>query len=134
MTCRTWASLRYSSARRAYSTRAVGFVPLYVLGFAPQPVYAYLVFVSFHAIFVHANVRFEFRRLAPVIGTPRFHHWHHAAEAQAVDRNFAIHLPVLDRLLGTLYLPERWPTRYGIEGDPVPGHYLGQVVHPFVRR
>ena len=118
----------------AVVTRAVGFVPLYVLGFAPQPVYAYLVFVSFHAIFVHANVRFEFRRLAPVIGTPRFHHWHHAAEAQAVDRNFAIHLPVLDRLLGTLYLPDRWPTRYGIEGDPVPGHYLGQVVHPFVRR
>ena len=115
----------------AVVTRAVGFVPLYVLGFAPGPVYAYLVFVSFHAIFVHANVRFRFDRLAHVLGTPRFHHWHHAAEPQAVDRNFAIHLPVLDRLLGTLYLPERWPARYGVAGDPVPDHYLGQVVYPF---
>jgi len=115
----------------AVVTRAVGFVPLYVLGFAPGPVYAYLVFVSFHAIFVHANVRLGFGPLARLIGTPRFHHWHHAAEPQAVDRNFAIHLPVLDRLFGTLYLPDRWPVRYGIEGDPVPEHYLGQVVYPF---
>jgi len=118
----------------AVVTRAVGFVPLYVLGFAPGAVYAYLVFVSFHAIFVHANVRVRFGRLAQVIGTPRFHHWHHAAEPQAVDRNFAIHLPVLDRLFGTLYLPDRWPGRYGIEGDPVPEHYLGQVAYPFLAR
>lgn len=118
----------------AVVTRAFGFVPLYVLGFAQGAVYAYLVFVSFHAIFVHANVRFRFDRLAQVIGTPRFHHWHHAAEPQAVDRNFAIHLPALDRLFGTLYLPDRWPAAYGIEGDPVPDHYLGQVAYPFTAR
>lgn len=118
----------------AVVTRAFGFVPLYVLGFAPPAVYAYLVFVSFHAVFVHANVRFGFGRLAHVIGTPRFHHWHHAAEPQAVDRNFAIHVPALDRLFGTLYLPDRWPARYGLEGDPVPDHYLGQLAHPFATR
>ena len=39
-------------------TRGLSFVPLYVLGFAPAAVYAYLVFVSFHAVFIHANVRF----------------------------------------------------------------------------
>jgi sterol desaturase/sphingolipid hydroxylase (fatty acid hydroxylase superfamily) len=118
----------------AVLTRATAFVPLYVLGFAEPAVYAYLVFVSFHAIFVHANVRFDFGRLERVIGTPRFHHWHHAADAGAVDKNFAIHLPVIDRLFGTHYMPgRRWPVAYGIAGDPVPEPYLSQLVYPFTR-
>jgi lathosterol oxidase len=115
----------------AVLTRALAFVPLYVLGFAPGPVYAYLVFVSFHAIFVHANVRFTFGWLEGLIGTPRFHHWHHAT--RPVDRNFAIHLPLIDRLFGTLYLPDRWPERYGIEGDPVPERWPAQLTYPFQR-
>jgi lathosterol oxidase len=113
-------------------TRALAFVPLYVLGFSPVPVYAYLVFVSFHAVFIHANVRFRFGRLAHVIATPQFHHWHHAAEPAAVDKNFAVHLPVIDRLLGTYHMPPgRWPATYGIAGNPVPGDYLRQLLYPF---
>jgi sterol desaturase/sphingolipid hydroxylase (fatty acid hydroxylase superfamily) len=119
----------------AVVTRALGFVPLYVLGFAPPAVYAYLVFVSFHAIFVHTNVRFTFGRLAWLIGTPRFHHWHHSAQPEAVDKNFAVHLPLIDRLFGTLHLPERgWPTAYGIAGGAVPEPYPAQLVFPFTRR
>jgi lathosterol oxidase len=114
-------------------TRALVFVPLYVLGFAPAPVYAYLVFVSFHAVLIHANVRFRFGPLAAVVATPQFHHWHHAADAAAVDKNFAVHLPLLDRLFGTYYMPrDRWPSAYGIAGNPVPGRYLAQLRYPFV--
>jgi len=54
----------------AVVTRALAFVPLYVLGFSTGPVYAYLVFVSFHAIFVHANVRFRFGILERILGRP----------------------------------------------------------------
>src|SRR4030095_11825806 len=43
-------------------TRGLSFVPLYVLGFAPPAVYAYLVFVSFLAVFIHANVRATWER------------------------------------------------------------------------
>jgi len=32
---------------------------------------------------------------------PRFHHWHHGIEEEAIDVNFAIHFPWLDRLFGT---------------------------------
>jgi len=115
-------------------TRALAFVPLYVVGFSPAPVYAYLVFVSFHAVFIHANVRFRFGRLAHVIATPQFHHWHHGAAPEAVDKNFAVHLPVIDRLLGTYYMPPgRWPRAYGIAGSPVPPHYARQLLYPFTR-
>jgi lathosterol oxidase len=113
-------------------TRAFSFVPLYLFGFAPTAVYAYLIFVSFHAVFIHANVRFRFRPLEWIVVTPRYHHWHHADHAEAVNRNFAVHLPFIDRLFGTAHLPEgRWPDRYGISGDPVPEGYLGHLAYPF---
>jgi len=113
-------------------TRGLSFVPLYVLGFAPAAVYAYLLFVSFHAVFIHANVRVRAPWLEWLVVTPRFHHWHHAAHPEAVDRNFAVHLPVLDRLFGTAHFPAgRWPEAYGIAGHPVPGGYWSQLAWPF---
>ncbi|HET7291406.1 MAG TPA: sterol desaturase family protein [Vicinamibacteria bacterium] len=118
----------------AVVTRGLVLVPLQLLGFAEPALYAYLVFVSFHAVFIHANVRFAFGGLEAWLVTPRFHHWHHAAADEARDRNFAVHLPWLDRLFGTAYLPDgAWPDRYGIAGDPVPEGYLGQLAFPFRR-
>ena len=115
-------------------TRGLSFVPLYVLGFAAPAIYAYLVFVSFLAVFIHANVRADLRALDWVLVTPRFHHWHHAAQAEAVDKNFAVHLPWIDRLFGTAYLPSgRWPEAYGIAGHPVPEGYWRQLAWPFRR-
>jgi sterol desaturase/sphingolipid hydroxylase (fatty acid hydroxylase superfamily) len=115
-------------------TRALSFVPLYVLGFAPGPTYAYLVFVSFQTIFIHANVRGAFGPLRWVIATPEYHHWHHSAQDEAVDKNFAVHLPVLDRIFGTQYLPrDRWPDAYGLAGPPLPADYWSQLAYPFRR-
>ncbi|MCZ6782909.1 MAG: sterol desaturase family protein [Proteobacteria bacterium] len=113
-------------------TRALGFVPLYVLGFSPVVLNAYLVFVAFHAVFIHANVRFKLGPIRYLLATPQYHHWHHTSEPDALDRNFAVHLPLLDWLFGTFHLPgDRWPESYGIEGDPVPEGYWGQLVQPF---
>lgn len=115
-------------------TRGLTYVPIYVLGFAEGPLLAYLVVVSAQATFIHANVRFDFGRLKWIVATPQFHHWHHAAEIEAMDKNFAVHLPVIDAIFGTMHLPERWPTRYGIVGgDPAPEGFLRQLVWPFLR-
>jgi len=115
-------------------TRGLTFVPLFVLGFAAAPLYFYLVFVSFHAVFIHANVGFDFGRLEKWVVTPRFHHWHHAAAREAIDKNFAVHLPFIDRWFGSHYLPPAaWPAQYGIEGNPVPESYAKQWTAPFRR-
>jgi sterol desaturase/sphingolipid hydroxylase (fatty acid hydroxylase superfamily) len=113
-------------------TRGLTFVPLFVLGFDTGPLYAYLVFVSVHAVFIHANVSWAFPRwVEALVVTPRFHHWHHAIERAAIDRNFAVHFPWIDRLFGTYYGPPgEWPRGYGIEGRPVPDGYLNQLVYP----
>jgi lathosterol oxidase len=111
-------------------TRGLTFVPLYVAGFAPGPVFAYVLLVSFQAVLIHANVSWRFGPLRWVLATPQYHHWHHAVEP--VDVNFAVHLPVIDAIFGTFYLPaDRWPAVYGVAGNPVPRGYSAQLTYPF---
>jgi len=117
----------------AIVTRAISYVPIYLLGFSESAIFAYVGWVVVQATFIHANVRWEFRWLRPLLATPAFHHWHHGAEPEAVDKNFAVHLPVLDWIFGSYYLPHRWPQSYGLaDGGKVPEGYLGQLKHPFV--
>ena len=82
--------------------------------------------------FIHANVGWRFPFLEKWLVTPRFHHWHHGIEDEAVDVNFAIHFPLFDRIFGTHFLPpDRWPSGYGVQGHPVPKGYWSQLCHPF---
>lgn len=116
-------------------TRGCTFVPIALLGFADGPVYAYLVAVSFHAVFIHANVRFRFRALERWVVTPRFHHWHHSAQVEAIDKNFAVHLPWIDRLFGTYYMPpDAWPSRYGLSGEHLTDSWWAHLTSPFRKR
>jgi sterol desaturase/sphingolipid hydroxylase (fatty acid hydroxylase superfamily) len=101
--------------------RAVTFAPLFALGFSEPAIRAYAVCAAITGVFLHANVRFRFGALEKVVTTPRYHAFHHAAEPGAIDKNFAFHLPVIDRLFGTQYLPDRaWPQRLGIGDRPTP--------------
>jgi lathosterol oxidase len=116
-------------------TRALTYVPIYILGFDETPLYAYVAVVSIWATFIHANVRLDLGPLDCLLAAPRFHHWHHGAQREAIDKNFAVHLPVLDWLFGTYYMPRgRWPASYGLVGGaPIPDGFLKQFVHPFRR-
>ena len=115
-------------------TRGLSYIPIYLLGFAEAPVFAYIIFVSVHATLIHSNLRFEFGPLRWLVATPQFHHWHHTAELDHIDKNFSVHLPFLDRLFGTYYLPKGlWPSSYGVAGTTTESKgYLGQLVAPFV--
>jgi len=117
------------------ATRGLVLLPLVVLGFDSLAVYAYLALVSFHAVFIHANFAPRAAWLERWIAMPRYHHWHHAMEDEARDRNFAVHLPMIDRWFGTHHLPgAAWPQGYGIADVRAPEGYLRQLVWPFARR
>lgn len=114
--------------------RGVTSVPLLTLGFLPSVMQAYVGLVYVYASLVHANLRGDFNGLGKWLVVPRFHHWHHAIEAEGVDKNFAIHFPILDRIFGTYYFPEgKWPQGYGVP-EQVPSGYLAQMKYPFVRK
>jgi sterol desaturase/sphingolipid hydroxylase (fatty acid hydroxylase superfamily) len=113
--------------------RGVTSLPLLTLGFLPSVMQAYIGMVYVYSSLVHANIRGDFDRLGRFIVVPRFHHWHHALEAEGIDKNFAIHFPWLDRVFGTHYFPKgRWPQGYGVP-EAVPDGYLAQMRYPFVR-
>lgn len=114
------------------SMRAFTTLPMYVLGFSETSLHAYIFFVYLMSVFIHSNVHFSFGFLGYIIATPRYHHWHHAIESEAIDKNFAIHFPILDMIFGTFHLPSnRWPQGYGINGHPVPSGYWQQFWYPF---
>jgi sterol desaturase/sphingolipid hydroxylase (fatty acid hydroxylase superfamily) len=115
-------------------TRSVAVLPLYALGFGRVSLGAFLILITLQAIFIHANVRLRFGPLRWVIGTPQFHHWHHAREPQAYNSNYAGEFPLLDALFGTLYFPaNRWPAQYGVDATQ-PDGYLRQIAWPFRTR
>ena len=113
-------------------TRALVLVPIVLLGFPQDTIFAYLIFISVQSVLIHSNIKVKVGWLRYVIVTPQFHHWHHASDAEAIDKNYAAHTPLFDMLGRTWHLPkDRWPVKYGTV-KPIPGGMLGQFLHPFV--
>ncbi|RYE74005.1 MAG: sterol desaturase family protein, partial [Oxalobacteraceae bacterium] len=83
--------------------RGVTALPMMTLGFLPSALQAYIAVVYIYSSLIHANLRGDFERLGQWLVVPRFHHWHHGLEEEAIDVNFAIHFPWLDRLFGTYH-------------------------------
>ena len=128
------SSVRVHPFNEALQNAAIA-SPLILLGFQPGTVAVYLPFLTFYAIFVHANVRWDFGPLRYVIATPAFHRWHHSAENDAINKNFAGLFPVTDWLFGTLYLPKGvQPQVFGVSDLQVPGGFFGQLAFPLRRR
>jgi sterol desaturase/sphingolipid hydroxylase (fatty acid hydroxylase superfamily) len=114
--------------------RALTATPMFVLGFEQSAIQAYLLIVYVYSAFIHANVSGSYGVIERIFVVPRFHHWHHGIDKEAIDVNFAIHFPLLDRLFGTYHMPDgKWPEGYGIAGHPVPLGYVRQFLYPFRR-
>jgi sterol desaturase/sphingolipid hydroxylase (fatty acid hydroxylase superfamily) len=114
--------------------RTLGFIPIFVMGFSPAAIYAYLVFVSFHAVYIHANVRHRWPGVRWVFATPEFHHWHHTSDEEGIDKNFAVFLSCIDVVFGTAHMPRHWPKHYGTVKFQPPETWVGQLVYPFKRK
>ncbi len=115
-----------------FVTRAFSYIPLYVLGFSMPVFYAYVVIVAMQAVLAHANTRIPFGPVKYLLVTPQYHHWHHSVDPALYNKNFAIHFPFIDKLLGSYYLPgDKWPKTMGLGTERFPKGYLKQFVYPF---
>lgn len=107
-------------------------LPALVLGFSPLPLLVYALIYRIHSPLLHSNARIDLGPLGRLFTTPRFHHWHHADQADAHDHNFGGQLAIFDRLFGTHYVPgERsLPVQYGI-GGALAQRYPSHLLQPF---
>jgi sterol desaturase/sphingolipid hydroxylase (fatty acid hydroxylase superfamily) len=114
-------------------TQACTVLPLFLLGYGGGTFASVAVFFTLLALFQHANVRLRFPYVRWVINTPEWHHWHHAIDDEAVDKNFG--LPVVDKIFGTAYMPrDRRPTAFGTHA-PVPQvGYVQHLAYPFTKK
>ncbi len=128
-----WLASAHLHPLDSATSRIVAVVPLALLGFSRETFGATLVLLQLHAIFQHANLRVRFGPVGQALSSPHFHHWHHAGDVEARNRNYAGMFPWVDRIFGTYHAPvDRWPTRYGID-EPMATGYLGQLRSPFAR-
>lgn len=113
------------------ATKFLSLAPLIVVGFSTDALLAFGLFYKWQSLLKHANVNIGFGPLRWVLVSPAFHHWHHANEAAAIDRNFAGQLSFIDLMFGTAHFPKsETPRRYGID-EATPAHYADQLLHPF---
>lgn len=115
--------------------RVIQAVPFVLLGFSPTVLAAYIPFLTFYSIVIHANVSWTLGPFRYVVASPAFHRWHHTKEDEGLNKNFAGLLPIYDILFGTIYMPrDRQPMEFGIRSNSVPENFWGQLVYPFRRR
>ncbi|WP_246678595.1 sterol desaturase family protein [Mesorhizobium sp. B2-4-17] len=111
-------------------TKAAALVPVFLLGFDGEALGIYFLIYAGHAMLIHANLRISFGPLKWLIASPQFHHWHHAGERSAYDKNFAGQLSIIDLIFGTFRIPgASMPAKYGVD-DPIPTNFFGQIGYP----
>jgi len=110
-------------------SNAVSFLPIYFLGFSPVAVGIHLTIYQAQALLVHSNVKIKFGPLKYLLASPEYHHWHHANQPEAFDRNFAAQLSIIDVLAGTMFLPKHAPEKFGLT-EVVPPYYHQQMLYP----
>jgi sterol desaturase/sphingolipid hydroxylase (fatty acid hydroxylase superfamily) len=114
-------------------TKGVSLAPIVVLGFSDDAVIAFGFLYQWQSVLLHSNLRVGFGPLRWLLASPTFHHWHHACDQAARDKNFAGQLPFIDVLFGTFHLPKgKLPERYGIT-QTLPQGFVGQMLHPLGR-
>lgn len=107
---------------------------LVALGFRVDVLAAVVPFFALYGILLHANVPWSFGSFKYVLASPTFHRWHHTAQEEGLDKNFAGLFPIWDLMFGTFYMPEgRIPVRFGVIGDDVPQTFWRQLTWPFRR-
>jgi sterol desaturase/sphingolipid hydroxylase (fatty acid hydroxylase superfamily) len=113
--------------------RVASLGPLVALHVTPAALGVFVLIFGWQSWLVHANVRLQYGPLRWILVSPEFHHWHHSAEREAHDRNYASLFACWDLLFGTVHVTRGCePLQYGVN-ERVPDGYVSRLFHPFRR-
>lgn len=127
-----WLSAARVHPANEVAMQAVQVAVLVAIGFDPAA-FGAVPFLTFYAVYLHANLSWDYGPLRYVLASPAFHRWHHTSEQEGLNKNFAGMLPAIDLLFGTFTMPrDRRATQFGVV-DPVPSGFVGQMLYPLRR-
>ena len=93
-------------------------LPAFVLGVDIAPLAVFILGTRLYTVLLHANIDLTYGPLDRVFASPRFHHWHHAADGTGTHHNFAGLFSLFDWLLGTWHPTAEAPLRLGNPNIP----------------
>ncbi|HYQ17030.1 MAG TPA: sterol desaturase family protein [Polyangiaceae bacterium] len=132
-----WLAGTRSHAFEILINQTVEFLPIVLLGAAPEVALMKATLDAVWGMYIHSNLDVRVGLLQRVFNGPQMHRWHHARELEMPGKNFATKLAIWDWLFGTAYLPEHKPKSYGLAepGYPKLGFfaYLKQHAHSLRR-
>jgi sterol desaturase/sphingolipid hydroxylase (fatty acid hydroxylase superfamily) len=125
-----WLSGSRSHALEILINQSIEFVPIVLLGGAPEVVLWKGVLDALWGMYIHTNINVRSGFLQRLINGPEMHRWHHAVEI--VDINFSTKLAIWDWLFGTAHLPAGKPMPYGLAAQGYfPAGYFQQLAYAF---
>ncbi len=129
----TWLALERFHPINRFTTFAVDTTALLLLGLPPYAVVACNLFRHYYGYFIHADLPWTYGPLGKIFVSPAMHRWHHAADVQAFNTNYATVFALFDRIFGTWRMPGPCTAPLGVTDDMAPT-LVGQLAYPFTAR
>jgi sterol desaturase/sphingolipid hydroxylase (fatty acid hydroxylase superfamily) len=108
----------------------LNFVPVLMLGASPLDWLPFILVSKCLALAQHSRIKWRLGPLSAIIVTPRFHSFHHSADARHYNKNFGAYLTIWDRIFGTAMDAPEQPAAYGLADIKMPT-LLSTLVVPF---
>ncbi|MDO6694943.1 sterol desaturase family protein [Aliiglaciecola sp. 3_MG-2023] len=89
-------------------------LPLVILGYTPELVFAVVALNLAFQFFVHTELGPEFKALGKIFNTPTHHCVHHATNPQYIDKNYAGVLIIWDKIFDTFISSNGEAPVYGV--------------------
>ena len=122
-----WLAGVRSNPLEIFINQTIEFLPIFLLGAAPEVVFYKGALSSIWGMHIHGNININSGFLQYFINGPEMHRWHH--DKKALNRNFATKLAIWDWIFGTAYLPKGEKAgKYGIAIPGYPRGYLKQTL------
>jgi sterol desaturase/sphingolipid hydroxylase (fatty acid hydroxylase superfamily) len=89
--------------------QTIEFLPIIVLGAAPEVLPIKLLIDGMFGMFIHANIDVKLGKWKYIFNSPELHLWHHSNYQEVFHANFSTKFSVWDYIFGTVYFPNQKP-------------------------
>jgi sterol desaturase/sphingolipid hydroxylase (fatty acid hydroxylase superfamily) len=129
-----WLSGIRSHSLEILLYETVHFLPIILLGAAPEVALWKGIFNSTYGMYIHSNLDVRMGKLLWVLNGPELHRWHHANDDEkAYGKNLGTKFSFWDHCFGTYYAPTTKAHDYGPPDPNFPKGYLAQHLFAFRR-